>query len=309
MEREASRFLGLLTPEQRKATLLSSDSSEKFGWHYVPKARLGVTWKQLSSAQRDAGRDLLRASLSHVGFDKIEQIRQLELVLRELEGGNPGRDPEDYHFLFFGEPSADKPWSWRYEGHHLSLSFACRHGKLVSSTPQFLGTNPASSKAGAPLAKEKELAFIFLDSLATDQLSRAVLSKDAPADIVSSNSRKASIEGRQGIPYRDLDQRQRKLLLDLIRAHAEVQTKAEEDRRLAAFRAEDAGRLVFAWMGSTQRKGPHYYRVQGDHMLIEYDNTQNDANHVHAVWRNLDEDFGEDLLEEHYEHGHHQHAH
>ncbi len=301
MEREANRFIDLLTPAQRSATVLAPGSETRFDWHFVPKERHGVAWKQMTAAQREAGMDLLRASLSQAGLAKVEAIRQLELVLRELENGNAIRDPEDYHFLFFGKPSAQGTWAWRYEGHHTSLSFAYRDGKLYSSSPQFLGSNPGKSKAGEPLTKEKELAFVFLESLNAGQRTKAVVSQTAPPDIVTSANRKASIRGREGIAVKHLTPAQRKLLVDLVLTHAEVQTPVEQARRLASFQAEDPKTLVFAWMGSTDRKGPHYYRIQGDRLLIEYDNTQNGANHVHSVWRDLTgNDWGEDLLKAHY---------
>jgi hypothetical protein len=269
---------------------------------------LGVSWRDLGAEQRRAAHDLLRASLSKAGYEKVEAVRELESVLRDLEGGNAGRDPDDYHFLFFGEPRDDGNWAWRYEGHHLSLTFAFHEGRLVASTPQFLGSNPAEAPSGPKkgfrlLSKEQDLAFRLVESLTPAQLAKAQIGGAAPGDIVSGNARRATIEGHHGLAYHDLTEAQRRQLLDLLRAHAEVQSEPEQRRRLRMIQKEELDHLVFAWMGPVQKRGRHYYRIQGERLLVEYDNTQADGNHIHTVWRDLKEDFG-DSLAEHYAHSH-----
>lgn len=300
---EAQQFLSLLSPAQRATAI---DAASAYDWHYVPKDRKGIAWASLDTRQREAAHRLLRSALSRLGYKKAEEIRALEPILRAQEGGNPGRDPERYHFLFFAEPTDEGAWGWRYEGHHLSLTFVYRKGALVSSTPQFLGSNPAKTPDGRRvLAKEQDLAFDLMDSLSTEQRTRAVIATEAPGDIITGANRKAAIEGHRGLSYKDLDSTQQKKLLTLLRAHAEVQSDQEQNRRLHAIEHEELNSLVFAWMGPSERGGRHYYRIQGQNLLIEYDNTQNDGNHIHTVWRNLKEDFGGDALEEHYQHGHH----
>lgn len=306
---QAGAFLQTLSPDQRQKALLDPGSPGRTDWHYIPKPRLGLPWKEMNAEQKKEAESLLRASLSKAGYDKIETIRSLEPILGQMEGGNAGRDPGLYYFVFFGEPDDAKDWSWRYEGHHISLTFAFHQGRLVASTPQFLGSNPAQV-AGGPLkgtrvlAKEQDLAFQLAESLTPTQLSEAHIATAAPADIVTSNARRASIEGHKGVPYKDLSPDQKKLLLDLLRAHAEVQSEKEQARRLSLILSEEIDHIVFAWMGPIQRKGRHYYRIQGENLLVEYDNTQEDGNHIHTVWRNLKEDFGDPLLD-HYSHDHH----
>lgn len=304
----ARTFLESLSPDLRKEAQFKFDDDYRTTWNYVPIGRRGASLDRMTEAQIAKGTLLLKASLSDVGYKTVEQIRSLEDVLFELENRNPGRDKTKYYFTFFGEPSAKGHWAWRYEGHHLSLSFAYLDGKLIASSPQFLGTNPAEVKTGPHkgrvLAQEEDLAFDLLNSLAPAQLSKAIISKVDPGEIVTSNKRKAGIADKLGIPYADLNQSQRKALMSLVRVYAGIQTASEAKRRLGRVEPES---LVFAWMGATKTGEPHYYRIQGSKFLIEFDNSQNNANHIHSVWRDFDGDFGEDVLADHYHSSPHHH--
>ncbi|HLO98978.1 MAG TPA: DUF3500 domain-containing protein, partial [Fimbriimonas sp.] len=155
-----------------------------------------------------------------------------------------------------------------------------------------------------PLVKEMNLAFKLMGSLTLDQLQKAVIAEQAPSDIITGNARTAAIEGRKGIRYADLSKEQQKILMDVLGAHAEVQSKSEQKRRLDAVKKEAAEEVVFAWMGPVSMSKGHYYRIQGKSFLVEYDNTQNNADHIHTVWRDFKGDFGDDALAEHYHHGH-----
>jgi hypothetical protein len=305
MRRAADSFLAALTSAQKLQACQVYDSPARTSWMYVPGKRPGVAWADLSASQRTRGQELLRAALSDSGYDKVERIRLLEDTLREMEN-NPGRDKDAYWFVFFGEPDAQKPWSWRYEGHHLSLTFTMSGGKVQSTTPQFLGTNPAEVRSGPSkgrrvLAKEQDLGYALIDSLDSTQLKEAIVSPTPPADILTTNKRRAEIVGCFGLPKSKMSATQRAALLALVASHADVQVEAIQKARMDRAKEED---LVFAWMGATDRGKPHYYRVQGRTFLIEFDNTQNDGNHIHAVWRDFEGDFGEDALREHYQHGH-----
>lgn len=313
MTKAAKEFLETLSPELRKKAQMALDSPDRSKWTYVPGDRLGVSWGEMSEAQRAKGRALLKSALSDKGVARVETIRQLELVLRQMENGNTGRDPMRYWFMFFGEPSSQNPWVWRYEGHHVSLTFSSRGDTLVGSTPQFFGSNPAEVKIDVPdkgkraLAQEQDLGFKLAESLTPSQLAEAVVAKTAPNDIVTASSRKAGIEGHVGLSYGHMTPAQRGTVRDLLRVFSEVQKPAEQDRRLKKIASEGYDHLVFAWMGPVKRGGRHYYRIQGESFVIEYDNTQEDGNHIHTVWRDYKGDFGEDLLAEHYEHDHHHH--
>jgi hypothetical protein len=267
--------------------------------------RNGLPLKRMNDAQRKAATALLRASLSAPGFEKAETIRSLEDVLFELEGRSPRRDREMYYFSVFGTPSAKGVWGWRYEGHHLSFNFTVRDGRVAATTPQFLGANPAEVKDGPlkgrrALAKEEDLARALLASLGDAQRKVAVVGTDAPAEILTAASRRATPVEDAGIAYSALDEKQQAQLLALVEEHAHAQRPEIAQARVQKVRQAGLDKLKFAWMGSAARGAAHYYRVQGPTFLIEYDNTQTGANHAHSVWRDFDGDWGADLLAEHY---------
>lgn len=312
----AEAFLQSLDAEKRSQAVLPFTDAERENWAYTPGVRKGLSLKAMNEGERKSALALLKSSLSEAGYAKIDAIRtQVEPVLRELENGNPGRDSELYYFTFFGEPSARGRWGWRYEGHHTSLNFTYLDGKIVSTTPQFLGSNPAETKAGPrkglrPLAKEEDLGRKLVKSLTEAQRKEAVLSERAPNDLLTTNARKAAIQENRGIHFHDLTAEQKKLLRELVEEYARVQKPDQEKVRLAKIEKDGWNDLRFAWMGGLEPGQGHYYRIQGKSFLIEYDNTQNNANHVHAVWRDFEGDFGRDVLEEHYRTSpHHQHPH
>ncbi len=303
----AQAFVAGMNPTERTAAIYAFESDERFNWHFVPKNRNGLAWGKMSPQTRTLANDLLKKSLSESGWKKVSTIRSLEDVLRELEGGNPGRDPNLYTFTLFGEPSKTETWGWRFEGHHIALNWTMSGGKILATTPQFLGSNPGEVRKGPlkgtrALKVEEDLGRQLVSTFSEAQAKVGILSATAPSDIVTGASRKAQIEGRKGIGFGDLDARQQGLLLALIQEHASVQLPAVAEARLERFRGTDPNRIVFAWMGGTRPGDGQYYRIQSDTFLIEYDNTQNDANHVHTVWRDFDGDFGEDLLKRHYDH-------
>lgn len=302
----AKRFLATLDDPARSKALLPFASEERFNWHFVPKERAGLPYKQMTDAQQRAARDLLRASLSQPGFEKVSTIRRLEDTLREIEkGAGPIRDTELFYFTVFGEPSERGPWAWRYEGHHVSLHWTMIDGRVIASTPQFLGSNPAEVREGPlkgtrVLRVEEDLGRELVRSLTPEQRAQAVLSDRAPADILTSNQRKAAIQDDLGIAYSALTPSQQGVLQTLIQEYAAVQRPEVARARLERLRAAGMERIKFAWMGGLEKGQGHYYRIQGPTFLIEYDNTQNNANHIHTVWRDFQGDFGLDLLAEHY---------
>jgi hypothetical protein len=317
---KASRaFLATLTPEQKARSNFPFNSDERFRWFYTPVSRKGIPLKEMTELQKKAAMDLLRAGLSEKGYTKAETIRSLEDVLREVEqGSGPTRDTGLYFFTFFGEPSESTSWGWRYEGHHLSQNWTIVNGKSVSAignSPQFFGANPAEVRSGPlkgkrALAGEEDLGRSIVKSLKTVQRSEAVLSGSAPSEILTSNQRKAAIEEDKGIAYAKLDKEQQGLLLALIEEYLNAQPRALAQARLKKIRDSGLNTIKFAWIGGLEKGEGHYYRVQGKTFLIEYDNTQNDANHIHCVWRDFTNDWGEDLLAEHYRSDpHDQHAH
>ena len=309
MARAANAFLAALDTVKREKANIAFHSDERLNWHFVPKERQGVPFKQMSAEERQAALALLKSSLSVSGFKKVETIRNLEEVLRAMEG-NPRRDPEQYYFTVFGEPSERGAWGWRYEGHHTSFNWTVVDGKLVASTPQFTGANPADvgdgpRKGTRALAAEEDLGRTLVKSLSADQAQLAVISNSAPfgssapLGIITGNSREAAIQEDKGVAYTKLTEAQQGLLLSLVQEYASAQLPAVAQARLARVRA-DLPNVRFAWMGGREKGQGHYYRIQGSTFLIEYDNTQNNANHIHGVWREFKGDWGKDVLAEHY---------
>jgi len=310
MASAAERFLATLDPAQKARAQLAFDADERFNWHFTPVPRAGLPLKQMSPPQREAAFALLHAGLSEKGYTKAEAIRALEPILAEIENNPVRRDPELYYLTVFGAPSADGTWGWRYEGHHISQNWTLVAGRSIASSPQFFGSNPAEVRSGPKkgtrvLAAEEDLARALLDALTDTERAQAIVATDAPDDILTSNARTAGIQQDLGIAHGALTPEQRGLLLALIDEYASAQPKALAEARIARIRAAGLDRIKFAWMGGRARGERHYYRVQGPTFLIEYDNTQNGANHVHAVWRDFQGDWGADLLAEHYQHSAH----
>jgi hypothetical protein len=311
MAEAATRFLAVLTPEQRARAVFPFADAERRNWHFVPRARKGISFKDLDSGGREAAHAFLRAALSQKGYLKTTQIISLEEILRALEGGRgPDRDPDLYYFSFFGEPSETKTWGWRVEGHHLSLNLTVVDGKRIASAPQFFGANPAEVKDGPrkglrPLRGEEDGARALLKALTPEQRARAIIAEEAPRDILTGNSRKAEIGEPKGLPAAEMTGAQRKLLTALIDTYCEAMPDAVAAERRAALKKAGREKIHFAWAGGEEPGQPHYYRLQGPTFLVEYDNTQNRANHIHSVWRDFHGDFGADLLAAHYREHHH----
>ncbi|MCP5111903.1 MAG: DUF3500 domain-containing protein, partial [bacterium] len=269
----------------------------------------GVTLREMTPEQRHMASALLSAGLSRQGYLKATTIMSLEEVLRVIEGDSgERRDTLKYHFSIFGTPSEKGVWGYRVEGHHLSVHYTVVNGKLAG-TPTFLGANPARVLDGPrkglrALAAEEDLARNLLASLTSEQKRIAVVAPKAPRDILTSADRKAALNGQpSGLGAAKLQPSQRELLDKLVAEYAANLPTEIADHRIGQLK--DAGNNIqFAWAGSTERGQAHYYRVQAPSFLIEYDNIQNNANHIHSVWRDFSGDFGLDLLKAHYDASH-----
>ena len=299
-------FLSSLSPVARwKATFRFGDE-ERFDWHYVPRFRRGLPLGDLNKQQTSLLHSLLRANLSAAGYTKAAGVLELEPILGGLEGSwfrNPGR----YYFSLFGDPAAP-PWGWRFEGHHLSLNIT-HTPRGTSYTPMFLGANPArvpsGPRAGWELLRDEEhLGRAFLQSLDAAQRAKAIISARAPADIVTGTNRSFRLQRFEGLAASAMTENQRQALLELVLVYVRNAPQPAADAEIAKIRRAGIGKLHFSWAGSAQAREPHYYRIHGPTVLIEYDNAY--GNHIHTVWRNPHGDFGDDLLAQHYaESAHH----
>lgn len=309
----AQRFIASLNATQQKKAIYTANSEEKYNWHFFPKNdRKGLPLAEMNEQQRNAAVDLLKFCLSEKGVQKVQDIIALENVLKSIEArasGDQYRDAGKYYFIVFGNPTDKTSWGWRLEGHHLSLSFTAKNNKLVSATPGFLGANPAvvhdgPHKGKAALQEETDKGFALVNSFSKEQLALALISDRALPDIVTFVSRRAYIEKPQGILYNYLNKDQQEKLLALIEVYVRRYTKLFADDMMNELKAAGLDKLQFAWAGATQPGGGHYYRIQGPTIIIEYDNTQDNANHIHSVLRDLKHDFGGDEMMAHYEKDH-----
>ena len=325
MAAAATRFLESLTPEQRQQAMFAFDGDERTHWHFIPTEafpRNGLTVKQMNEPQRKLAHELLKAGLSQRGYMTATQIMELENVLAAIEAAqraaaaqqpraNPleaerrlVRDPERYFFSIFGTPSTQNTWGWRVEGHHMSLHFTVVDGTLVAGAPTFFGSNPAEVRDGPKkgtriLGPAEDAGRSLIESLDASQREKAIINATAPNDIVTMASVNVDPLSPAGIPASALTASQRALLRKLVEVYAGYMADDIAADRLTRIERSGWDRVAFAWAGSPERGQKHYYRVQGPTFLIEYDNTQDDANHVHSVWRDFNGDFGEDLLREH----------
>ena len=301
----ARAFLAALRPALREKARLPFSDSDRLDWRYVPGRRPGVSLKEMNDPERRAAHQLLRSALSEAGYRKAAGVIELEGILREIETFGWSRDPGLYWLAIFGEPSSSSPWGWKFEGHHLSLNFSSSRG-LVSCTPAFVGANPARVPEGRPragwrvLAAEEDLARRLLSSLSPDQRKRAIVSTEAPGDIVLSPGRR-NPPAVEGLAASEMTAAQREILAALVAEYVRNPRADVAESKWKEIEAAGGGNLRFSWAGGTQAGQGHYYRIQGPTFAIEYDNTQNRANHVHSVWRDFRNDFGADLLRRHYE--------
>jgi hypothetical protein len=311
MTTAATKFLEGLTPELRQKAGLPLESEDRTRWHYVPTTqfpRQGAPIKEMNESQRKLAHDLLKAGLSERGYTTATAIMQLDAVLKELEiaGGRGGlsRDPEMYFFTVFGTPASKAAWGWRVEGHHVSLHFTIGGGSIVVAAPSFFGSNPAEIREGPrkgfrALALEQDAGRALVMALDESQRTAATINAVAPNDIVTTTAVKVDPLSPVGVSASAMTPKQRELLMQVIEAYTSHMAADTAAERLNQLRKAGVEKIAFAWAGPIEPGKQHYYRVQGPTFLIEFDNTQNNGNHIHSVWRDFSGDFGRDLLREH----------
>ncbi len=308
MATAAQAFVASLAAEQRAQAAFDYASDERQRWHFIPNEmfpRKGLALRGMSADQKAKAHALLKTGLSQKGYLTATAIIQLEDTLHALENSPRfARSPLDYQFTVFGTPSASGRWGWRVEGHHLSLHFSVVNGRVTATSPTFTGSNPAEVKDG-PAKGTRVLAVLedqgrtLVEALTEPQRATAVIAATAPGDIVSFNKHDIGPLTPAGMAASAMTPSQKTALTTLITAYASLIADDLAAERMGRITAAGLDRVTFAWAGPIARGAKHYYRVQGPTFLIEYDNTQNDGNHVHAVWRDFAGDFGRDVLREH----------
>ncbi len=301
MTEAATAFLNTLTPQQAQQAKFAYDDAERLNWHFIPRVRKGLPIRDLEGESLKRAHALLQTGLSPAGYAQALDIMGLEEVLYLLEPGERSerrerRDPRKYYFSVFGTPELTGTWGWRIEGHHISLNFSVKDGQVVSSTPEFFGANPGLIDAGPKrsirvLGVEEDLARQLLKSSSPEQLKVVWIDPKAPDDLRGGGVAQPEKTPPIGLKASDMTADQKALLAQLMTEYLKNMPADVEQARRAEVSAAGVDNIYFAWWGDQDRNQRHYYRVQGPTFIIEYNNTQNDANHVHSMWRQLAGDF------------------
>lgn len=310
----AVKFMNSLDSLQRAKSVFDFEQMSRYEWHYFPASMVskqGISIRDLGSVQKQNFYALLKTYLSDKGYTKANDIISYEDLLKQLEPNNPNRIPEYYFVAIYGNPATDSVWGWKFSGHHLALNFTIVNNQL-SFAPFFFGVHPAEIKNGPNKGKrvikdEEDLGFEIVNSFSKEQKSKAIFQLKALAEIVTTNATQVAPLSPVGLLARDMTPQQKITLNKLIAAYLSSMPDEIAEIRMRRISTEDMNEVRFGWAGGLMPGEPHYYRIQGKTFLIELDNTQHNANHIHTVWRDFNGDFGADLLKEHYQKAkHHQ---
>lgn len=313
MRAAATAFVESLTAEQRDLATAPFDAPDRERWTYLPGDRPGIVMGALDDAQRALALDLLATSYSRRGLEDAHAVIEVEAIRRQLAGAAANSvDPTTdlrYWVRVLDDPGGDGPWTWRINGHHL-LADGVVVGDQVAGTPQFFGAEPARVPEGQregfrALAREEDLARHLVNSLDDNQRTVAVRSAVAPGDILTRFDPVADLaKVTSGLPHARMGAEQQGLLVELIRQYVERVAPPLADRAWSDITEAGLDIVTFTWAGGTNVGEGHYYAVKAETFLLEYDNTQDGANHIHTVWRDVRNDGGRDLLAEHYASAH-----
>ncbi|MEM8823259.1 MAG: DUF3500 domain-containing protein [Pseudomonadota bacterium] len=272
----AQRFLSQADPAARFP--LSGEEPTRWHWTNIRRfPRNGQVLSSMDGTQRQAAMDLVDASLSPEGTVRARQIMALERLIN--------RDPDAYYWSVFGEPG-EGDWGWRLEGHHLSHHFRIS-GDRVSPVPFFLGAWPNRGADGRrPLGEIEDLARDLVAGLPEDARRAAIVADRARPGHVTGNASRASAPGLQGLNLSDAGAAAAGR--DLAATYLASLPKAQRDAALAR---ATAGPMHLSWRGPLDVDRPHYWRLQGSAFTLEWDDTRNNSDHVHSVWRDYDADF------------------
>ncbi len=297
MATAATTFLESLADGQRELATFRFDDAERLNWHFIPRERQGLGLWDLDGKALKTAEAFVATGLTAAGYQKTLEVRSLEEVLYLFEGGDEAarrlrRHPHRYYISIFGDPAGEDTWGWRFEGHHLSLNYTIRQGKILSSTPEFFGANPGLIDAGPGrqlrvLGRREDLARSILHAAPADQKQKILISDD----IRGAGAAQPESGEPAGVAFADMTPEQQKLLRELIGEYLSAMPVSVVRERTQEINGAGFDRIFFAWWGGSELNEPHHYVVQGPTFIIEYNNTQNQANHVHSIWRNLGGDF------------------
>ena len=310
MSDAATAFLGDLSAEQKSKATFKFEDDSRFEFRYTPRARTGLPLKEMSEAQRNKAHALVKTGLSMRGYTTATTIIDLENVLKAIEPPRTGpnaivRDPELYFVSIYGTPGKS-PWGWKFEGHHISVNFTVVDDKPIVFAPSFFGSNPAVVKDGPKqgtraLRDEEDAGRALIMAFAEGaERNKVIFDVTAPREMITAEGRDAKMLEPGGLAYSAMTPAQRRLLEKVLDVYLGRVAPELAKTRLELLQKAGMDKITFGWAGVVEVGGPHYYRVQGPTFLIEYDNTQNNNNHIHSVWRDFAGDFGRDILRDHY---------
>ena len=308
MAEACRKWVDSLNPEQKaKATYNYLDGERQF-WYYPPLNRHGLPLRDMTPEQRDLAYGIMESSLDAQAYEQAKAIIDHELILGPLEKERGiesfVRDPMLYYWTVFGEPGGEEPWGWRAEGHHVSLHFSVWGEEVTAVTPFFFGANPAEVPHGPEQGKRilgdrEDLAIELMATMTDEQRAKAIIHENAPWDILTYNTTKAPVHQGEGLSAAEMSGEQKEILLALITEYVnQVRTDVAHER-LEAIKENGLDHFRLVWAGATDRSRDHYYRIHGGNFLIEFDNIQDGANHIHSVWRDVENDFANDVLRDH----------
>jgi hypothetical protein len=327
IKQSAITIIDSLTMLQKKRAMLNFNDTARVKWNNLPvglRARAGINIGSMADEQRRLVHRMLSASLSSQGYLKATSIMHLDNLLNmyvdTLHSRKEMNDTlyqfmrdlkwshQNYYLAFFGNPATDKDWGYKLEGHHLSVNFTF-HDQELSVTPMFVGTDPAEypilEYAGwRVLSKEEDFGLKLIKMLSEKQKQKATMSKEVPGDIITSAESGKRLVDYWGIKGSELNASQQEVLKSIVREFVFnlVYEKATEE--YGKILKAGVQNIYFGWIGSYEEKEPHYYILNGPTFLIEFDNNggpRKAANHIHAIWREKGNEFGEDVLKKHYE--------
>ena len=309
MVKAANAFVASLGTDAAKRSAAIMSFADRRHFKYTPGTRPGLALAAMTTEQRGQALALLRASLSEEGFAKAEGVRSLEAVLRAQENNNQSRDPSAYFVAIYGTPAATNNWAWHWEGHHLSLHWTMHGCDALASTPAFFGASPArvlNQALGGPpagtrvLARHEDLARELAVMLDADMQKRAMsIRSGGPLVDVADSPNRVMAKMPAGLAASAMSMEEANKLRELVTAYVGTMTPKVAEARMAKIQKEGWDKLTFLWMGSLTPGQAHYYRVQSSSFIIEYLNSQNDANHIHSAWRDFNGDFGDDVILRH----------
>lgn len=309
MSDAAHAWLDSLNSEQRSKATFHYMDGERIFWYYPPLNRHGLPLRDMDGNQRNLALSLLATGLTDETNRQANLIIEHEEVLGPLEAESGHvtwpRDPELYYWTVFGDPTGSDPWGWRAEGHHLSVHYSVWGDQILAVTPFFLGANPAEVRKGPKLGQRilgqrEDLAIELMASLDAGQRGKAIIHDNAPWDILGYNSSKQAIHNDEGLAARDLNGTQKEMLMTLISEYVGGVPEPVAADRMARIRDTGLDDYRLVWAGALDRSRDHYYRIHGGQFIVEFDNIQNGANHIHSVWRDVENDFAQDVLRDHH---------